>query len=149
MLLHHTADGQLERVNLPSEPWLSHDVKEPRISPNEQGLYALKPGESTWFFSGIQRSWLDTMVSGEKYELLWPGGEIYWWGWGSIEENESKSRDGLPRAILSGPPRVSFTVIEERPAPVHETPQPKWLRAPAYVTMTLPSVRNIANRIIV
>lgn len=149
VLLHHTADGQLERVSLPSEPWRARDSTKPRISRNSQGVFELKPGESTWAFAGIPESWLDTMVSGEKYELLWPGGEICWWGWGSIEENESRSRDDLPRAVLSGTPRVSFTVVEEPPAPLYETPRPKWLRTPAYVIMTLPSSRNMANRMIV
>jgi hypothetical protein len=92
-----------------------------------------------WFFAGIAESWLEAMISGEKYELLWPGGEFYWWGWGSIKENERKgrSRDCTPRAILSRTPRVSFTVIEEPPAPVYETPRPQWPQAPVYVISTL------------
>jgi hypothetical protein len=79
------------------------------------------------------------MVSGYKYELLWPGGEIHWWGWGRIEENEKKGRscDIIPCAILSGTPRVSFTVVEEPPAAVYETPGPQWPSAPAYVISTL------------
>ncbi|KAJ5160305.1 uncharacterized protein N7482_007309 [Penicillium canariense] len=129
VLLRHN-QGQLERVSLPSEPWRAHDPRE-RIARNPHRLFELKPGESTWFFAGIPESWLDTMVSGEKYELLWPGGEIYWWAWGGIAENEIRSRDGLPRALLSGTPRVSFTVVEEPPAPLYETPRPKWPQNPA------------------
>ncbi|KAJ5833599.1 hypothetical protein N7474_001910 [Penicillium riverlandense] len=127
VLLRHNVDSQLE---VPSEPWRARDSTEPRISRHTQGLFELKPGESTWFFAGIPESWLDTMVAGEKYELLWPG-EIYWWRWGSVEKNESRSRDGLPLAVLSGTPRVSFTVVEKPPAPGYETPEPKWPRAPA------------------
>jgi hypothetical protein len=89
------------------------------------------------------------MVSGEKYELLWPGGEIYWWAWGGIEENEGRSHNAIPRAVLSGTPRVLFTVVEEPPAPVYETPLPKWTQDPTYVMENVLSAKTFANGIIV
>jgi hypothetical protein len=139
VLLRYNADGQLERVTLPSEPWRAHDPTEPWIARNAQCLFELMPGKSTWFFACIPESWLDVMVPGQTYELLWPRGEIRWWGWGSIEENENKGgpRDSSPCAILSGTPSVSFTVVEEPPAPVYETPRPKWPSTPAYVISIL------------
>lgn len=145
VLLRHDVKGQLERVKLPSEPWRAHDPTENRVARNPHRLFELKPGESTWFFSGIPDSWLDAMVPGEKYELLWPGGEIYWWAWGGIAENGSRSRDGLPQAVLSGAPRVSFTVVEEPPAPVYETPLPKWPNTPAYVIKNRLHAKEVAK----
>ncbi|KAJ5602049.1 hypothetical protein N7510_011583 [Penicillium lagena] len=131
VLLRHTGDGQYERIDPPFETWRVYDATEPVISPTTQFLRELGPDESTlrWLES-FPQTWMDAMTTGGKYEIVWPGGDIRWWAWGSIVENMDRPREVSLRAILPGAPRVTFTVIDEPPAPVYENPRPKWPSVP-------------------
>lgn len=42
----------------------------------------------------------DVLVNGEKYELLWPGGEIALWDWGTKMEFVGKELERRPGIYL-------------------------------------------------
>lgn len=137
LLLRHMADGQLEKIDGLAKTWWDNYLSERRFFKEEQDFYELKPGETIRRSDGIEDSWLVALIPGERYELLWPGGEIPWWGWGTKEENVGKLRDPPARAILLGSPRLSFDVVEYPPPPVYKTPRPQWPAVPAYVMTVL------------
>lgn len=135
LLLRHTADGELEKVNVSSESWRTINLTELEIGHWKHGVWELMPGKSTTFARSFPQSWLDAMVKGERYELVWPGGDILWWSWGTIKDNQGAPSNAPRRAILPGAPRVSFTVVDDpppEPLVVYETPLPKWPAVPTY-----------------
>jgi hypothetical protein len=134
VLLQHTADGQMENIEGLTETWRDEYLSRRSFWDSEQGFHELMPGQTIWFGTGLERSWIEALIVGERYELVWPGGEIHWWGWGTIEESLDKHPDPPTRAILPGPHRLSFDVVDRPKPPVYETPLPQWPVTPAYVT---------------
>ena len=56
----------------------------------------------------------------ENYAILWPGGEIKWWDWGTVVDHEGTviraeetSHDSRPRIIVPASNLIKFTAVEE------------------------------------
>lgn len=137
LLLRHTAEGRLEKVEGLVKPEHEQFLSERGFwnYPHQQSFLELKPGQTTWFGSGVPKQWLEALIPGQQYELVWPGGEIPWWGWGTIEENFEKRLDPSARAVIYGSSHLSISVTEKVPPPVYKTPRPQWPATPAYVTI--------------
>lgn len=125
-LLHHTTDGQLEKVHgVEYEGSLYETPNLPEISQWDHSFRELSPGGSDRFYQPIPDRYQNALIPGERYELVWSGGEICWWTWGTIKEHEGQARDSKPPPlILPGGPRLSFTAVAEHPPPVRQPSPP-------------------------
>ncbi|KAJ6446959.1 NAD(P)-binding domain-containingprotein [Purpureocillium lavendulum] len=123
VLLHETDSG-MQRVNVdvPTSDSSSSNNNEPiQVTSSNQvmfNLLELQPSGSHTFRPTLPDYYQRHLVPGERYRLQWPGGDIEYWGWGSI-----MGRDGsyLEHNGPSSPRRLSlpaskgfaFTATEE------------------------------------
>lgn len=141
VLLHEKADGQLEPVEVGLLEGMddhqysldhatnevihaySHSFWEISTSPEEGKNKFVRRGH-------LSANYQTKLVPGERYHLLWPGGEMELWGWGTIKEHEGKrleSRAGAvgqdgkpaPRLVLLPAAGAKFVAVEA------DTPYPR------------------------
>lgn len=61
----------------------------------------------------LPKEYRECLVPGERYELLWTGGEIALWEWGTIKEYLGRElKPKLNKISLAGGSRVGFTVVK-------------------------------------
>ena len=126
LLLHRTADNQLEKIEVSSHdgPRLQTPIKD-EVSPWDHNIRELAPGGSDRFYQKIPQRYRDALVPGERYELVWAGGEVCWWDWGTIKQHDGQARDSKPPPlIMPGGSSLSFIVIAEQPLPVRQPSPP-------------------------
>ncbi|KAL5327672.1 hypothetical protein ACEPPN_005373 [Leptodophora sp. 'Broadleaf-Isolate-01'] len=90
LLFQHTSDG-LRKIEIASEtenptsktPALQTSFK---VNGSNPSLRELAPGGKERFMMTMPKRFRDVLVEGEKYELVWPGGEIVIWDWGTKKE---------------------------------------------------------------
>ncbi|KAE8416194.1 hypothetical protein BDV36DRAFT_284717 [Aspergillus pseudocaelatus] len=106
VLLRHTSGG-LERVEVanrwPKPPDMIY------LKGWCQDLFELQPNGSSRYSESLY-SYRSALRPGERYELLWTGGEISIWDWGNVQDHvdiEMRRRD--PCLFIAGGPHVSFT----------------------------------------
>jgi hypothetical protein len=75
--------------------------------------------------ASLPAQYYQALHAGETYTVLYPGGEVQMWDWGTIEEHRGKEMKArhlmspsegdanLPRLMIPGGARVSFTVRAE------------------------------------
>lgn len=80
-------------------------------------LREFQPGEKVHFTAPLPDRYYRKLVEGEHYDLVWPGGEVAIWNWGTIREHEDQElRANDPsRPVLCVPAgsRTSFTAVSE------------------------------------
>ncbi|KAF9888962.1 hypothetical protein FE257_008132 [Aspergillus nanangensis] len=86
-----------------------------KISPWASRLWELKTGESVSFLTNLPEHWERQLRPGTTYELLWPGGTIGLWEWGTIKEHLGEvlrpcSEFGRNLIVLPGGPRTILSV---------------------------------------
>lgn len=116
VLLHHTADGGLEKIDI-CDKVLALETPDVLFIDGYHShggiLRELPPAGSDIFMASLDEHYQKLLVPGERYELIWPGGEIALWDWGTIKEHAGQVLRPKPhRLVLPGGPRVSFTVEE-------------------------------------
>ncbi|KAE8398268.1 hypothetical protein BDV37DRAFT_291155 [Aspergillus pseudonomiae] len=82
ILFRHTPDG-LERIEVGKGLWEAPDMLS--IARLGQGLFELEPNGSSRYLLELGVQYRDALRPGERYELLWPGGESFLWDWGNIQ----------------------------------------------------------------
>lgn len=129
VLLHEKAPGQLEPVDVGLLEGLDdHQDRgaEDTAKVPGNGVWEMSsnPGDRIERRSRLTANYQTKLVPGERYRLLWPGGEIDMWDWGTIEEHEGvdlKARaaagagkgDGeLPALVLLPAAGVAFEAVE-------------------------------------
>ncbi|KAF5855658.1 hypothetical protein ETB97_008831 [Aspergillus alliaceus] len=124
ILLRHTSDG-LERVEVSKWTLKSPDMLS--ITRRGQDLFELQPNGNSRHLASLGLQYNCALRSGERYELLWPGGETFLWDWGNIQDHlgmELRRRE--PCLFIAGGPHISFTVEEgERIIPSPEPLSPR------------------------
>lgn len=126
LLLHRAADDQLEKIEVSSHdgPRLEAPIKD-KISPWDHHIRELTPGASDRFYQKIPQRYRDALVPGERYELVWAGGEVCWWAWGTIQQHEGQPRDYKPPSLVCpGGSYLSFTAIAEQPLSLRQPSPP-------------------------
>ena len=123
VLLHETADGEIEKVEIDHSGLVTlPEEKGPLVvGAGNYFLWELTPGNETTFVATLPERFQKVLVPSEKYHLVWPGNEIDQWDWGTISEHadqELKPRSAYeksakPKLILPGGPSVSFQAEEE------------------------------------
>jgi hypothetical protein len=85
LLFRHTPEG-LRKIDTDNNPFAA-----PRapllVHVWANSLREVAPGEEIDSTSILPRKHRAKMVEGEKYELLWPGGEISIWDWGTKKDH--------------------------------------------------------------
>ena len=123
ILFRHTPDG-LERIEVGKGLWEAPDMLS--IARLGQGLFELEPNGSSRYLLELGVQYRDALRPGERYELLWPGGESFLWDWGYIQGHlgvELRRRE--PCLFIPGC-HISFTVEEgERIIPSPEPLSPR------------------------
>lgn len=96
-----------------------------------QRLFELQPNGSYRYLESLDSSYERALKAGERYELLWPGGETLLWDWGNVEDHlDMELRRREPSLFIAGGPHVSFTVEEgER---IFPSPEPLSPREPLF-----------------
>jgi hypothetical protein len=88
---------------------------------NDFGAWELpRPGAEVAIRTFLAQEYCEKMVIGDQYELLWPGGEIRCWEWGTLETlvgNELRVRGESERVILAGGASVCFTAVDSLDTP--------------------------------
>lgn len=88
LLFCHTVNG-LRKINID----MDNNVYEPPQTPFIVGKY---PFHETWevapegnviFMSVLSKRYRKELQLGAKYELVWPGGEIVIWDWGTMKQH--------------------------------------------------------------
>jgi hypothetical protein len=122
ILLHHTAHGGLEKIEVRNVGVLV-TPKVLLVNGYNHFLWELPPAGSVTFKVSLPKSYRASLVPGDRYELIWPGVEIALWDWGTIREHLKRElKPKLPSLVLPGGPRVSFTVEQG------EKPKSAWRR---------------------
>ena len=72
-------------------------------------LWEFAPGDSVRFVCGLPARYYKALQAGETYTLLYPGGEVAIWDWGTIQEHLGKEIQARPveaRGLTFGAGRV-------------------------------------------
>lgn len=122
-----------------------------------QGLWELGPEGSVTFQTALPARYQKLLRAGETYTLLWPGGEVALWEYGTIREHIGRELDDRPAPlILPGGPHVTFSTYAELPPwPMREEreaqvgfdranlDEQKWRFEQNRVKATFPPVKHI------
>ncbi|KAJ5157153.1 uncharacterized protein N7482_008253 [Penicillium canariense] len=123
----------LQKVEIAPEPNYNPALVQSgsvRITKWTPRLWELKTGESISFQSSLPEHWERQLRPGETYELLWPGGTIGLWDWGSKQERLGQelracSETGRDVLVLPGGVRTLFSVRSVPSLPVpRASPEP-------------------------
>jgi len=86
------------------------------VSTEDPGFKQLDPGASLSWSKDLPSVYFDALCLGRSYEIVWGGGQIPLWDWGTLAEC-SKSRRQLasksPAIVLPSGPQQSLEVIDE------------------------------------
>lgn len=125
ILLHHTADGSLEKVDIDHSGLVKLVEEDETIMVNgwNQFLWELLPGGKTVLKATLPERYHRLLTPGGKFELIWPGAEIAMWDWGTVRDHmntELRARSPglgeeskLPRLVLPGGSHISFAAQME------------------------------------
>lgn len=89
VLLHETATGELERVEVGMLQGLidsMYSEEEQQSSVSESEVNHSAPGKRKIRVQHLTANYQTRLTPGETYHLIWPGGEIKLWEWGSLQE---------------------------------------------------------------
>ncbi|KAJ5517802.1 hypothetical protein N7453_000224 [Penicillium expansum] len=109
VVFQHTPDG-LERVEGKPERPPPQTLK---LTGYEVETEELLPGQTLRRNIGAPDLFLDHMVAGERYELVWLGAEYALWAWGTLREHweqEIGVNSGLPRVLIPGGSLLFFSL---------------------------------------
>lgn len=88
-LLHELASGELEPIEVSKLGGLvdsMYEEEEEETSVTESAVEEAGPGDHPRRLCTLTANYQTKMTPGEKYHLIWPGGEIDLWQWGSKEQ---------------------------------------------------------------
>lgn len=110
MLFHHTAEG-LHPIQRDGD-FVTRRPRGPcKVSLQDPMLWELAPGGEIETIFNLLPSFNKDMLTGEKYEVVWPGNEVKEWDWGTRKEHEGKSLfPKLPAICLS----AAWTTVSVR-----------------------------------
>ncbi|KAF2746554.1 hypothetical protein M011DRAFT_87541 [Sporormia fimetaria CBS 119925] len=119
-LLHRTKTGLEEVTDVEELPKLESKKTTDKltITGYNNGLWQLAPGASKEFLVNLPPEYQKATLVGETYELLWAGGKIGLWDWGTIQDHigqELAPRGEDDQLILPAGAHVSFKVIVQEP----------------------------------
>ncbi|KAJ5293932.1 hypothetical protein N7508_008753 [Penicillium antarcticum] len=108
VIFQHTPDG-LKRVEVtPKRP----PPQTLKITGYEVETEELLPGQTLRRNIGAPDPFLNHMVAGERYKLVWLGAEYALWAWGTLREHweqEIGVTSGLPLVVIPGELPVLFS----------------------------------------
>jgi hypothetical protein len=117
MLLHHTATN-LEAITVDRHSSLLEVSRYKPIVVNgwNSNLWELVPGGSVTVHQSLPETYQKLLEPGETYTLLWPGGEVATWEYGTVREHIGKELKGRSHPIvLPGGPHITFSTHTEYP----------------------------------
>ncbi|OQD84312.1 hypothetical protein PENANT_c013G06838 [Penicillium antarcticum] len=131
ILLCHVRSAEeritLQRVEIAPDPAYNPALVQSssvQISPWTSSLWELKTGDSVSFRTSLPDHWERQLRPGTTYELLWPGGTIGLWEWGTIQQHLEEeltpcSGSGRNLVELPGGARTLLSVdsVPSLPAP--------------------------------
>lgn len=79
-------------------------------------LWQLAPGEEARFLSSLPERYRRVLDRGASYNLVWPGGEVLQWDWGTIPEHLGQELTARSRGSDSATPRLMLRAREENRA---------------------------------
>lgn len=116
-ILRHTAHG-LEKVDVDHSGLLNIQDDGPiLVNGYNQSLWEIPPGGKVTFAATFPERYQKQLISGERYDLIWPGGHIPIWEWGTVKDHMNEEL--APRLseenwlTLPEGPRISFTAEME------------------------------------
>ncbi|KAK6813785.1 hypothetical protein RU639_010243 [Aspergillus parasiticus] len=106
-----------------------------------QRLFELQPKGSYRYLESLDSSYDRALKAGERYELLWPGGETLLWDWGTVQDHlDMELRRQEPSLFVAGGPHISFIVKEGEqtfPSPEPFSPREPLSRVPGAPILSL------------
>lgn len=76
-------------------------------------LWQLAPGQEARFSHSLPERYRRVLDRGSSYNLVWPGGEVLQWDWGTIPEHMDQELQARGRGSGSATPRVTLRAREE------------------------------------
>ncbi|KAJ5645790.1 hypothetical protein N7490_002162 [Penicillium lividum] len=123
VIFQHTPHGLKMVEGTPKRP----PPQTLKITGYEVETEELLPGQTLRRNIGAPGPFLDHMVAGERYELVWPGAEYALWAWGTLREHWEEKigiDSGLPLVVIPGGASCSFLCVDVektlKPEPYNE-----------------------------
>ncbi|KAF7184721.1 hypothetical protein CNMCM7691_006144 [Aspergillus felis] len=137
MLVHSNYDftEDLEPVQVNSNQLRAKSLHPREVSTSDPCFKQLNPGSSVSWEVALPSVYFDSFLPGQFYKILWVGGQISLWDWGTLAEHSGRTLrpnssavvlPGGPRHLLSIPPEES-DIDDVGPLP----PSPRPILAPA------------------
>ncbi|KAJ5477667.1 hypothetical protein N7530_003176 [Penicillium desertorum] len=102
---------QVDPQQLPAKPLHPQEV-----SIEDPYFKQLDPGDSVSWSVDLPSVYFDALGTGYSYEILWGGGEIPLWDWGTLSERSTSHRQLAPKSpaiVLPNGPHQPFEVIDD------------------------------------
>lgn len=124
LLFRHTENG-LRKIDIDMNSNLFDPPQMPFIVDGFRSTWEVAPEDNVKFMPGLSKRYRKELKVGAKYELVWPGGEIAIWDWGTIKQHIGQELGIKSPKICLPAARVTleFTEVgkeEER----HDSPPP-------------------------
>ena len=109
LLLHHTENG-LEPVEVDHSGLVPTSKDNPlKVDGKSKFLWEIRPGQSVELLVTLPEAYQKLLEPGQRYTLLWPGGRIAAWDWGTISEHIDHELTQKSRPLLlPGGAHISF-----------------------------------------
>ncbi|KFY31521.1 hypothetical protein V493_01029 [Pseudogymnoascus sp. VKM F-4281 (FW-2241)] len=85
LLFRHTENG-LRKINIDMDSHLSKPLQTPFVVDGFNYTFEVAPEGNVGFLITLPKRYRKELKTGAKYELVWPGGEIAIWDWGTINQ---------------------------------------------------------------
>lgn len=133
VLLHETASGELEPVEVGMLDGLAatfYAGEEESCSAYNSAVWEIGPGKTFAPVGHLTANYQTRLVVGETYHLLWPGGVVEMWDWGTkdghgrtgtlvtsraVREREDKNK--LPVLVMPPAAEIRFKAVETADEP--------------------------------
>ncbi|KAF2126195.1 hypothetical protein P153DRAFT_433982 [Dothidotthia symphoricarpi CBS 119687] len=157
VLLRHTANN-LEAIAIDHSGLGDLSRHEPLVvNSHSHDLWELAPRGTVTSKVTLPERYQKLLKSGETYTLLWPGGDIGTWDYGTVREHIGQElKDNAHALVLAGGPHVTFTAhVESQPWPMRLTrearvgldranlEEQRWRRSQNQTKDTFPPAKHI------
>ncbi|CAG7938181.1 unnamed protein product [Penicillium salamii] len=130
MLILHTLHG-LRPVVTDPEKLPTRNLIPQKVTPSDPHFKELVPGSSVSWRSSLPAVYLEDCPPAASYSILWPGGKIHPWDWGTLAEHcgQTLALRSLP-IVVPGPSYHTYEILNYESDPEYfEDPPPPSPRA--------------------
>ncbi|KAJ5890071.1 hypothetical protein N7504_010881 [Penicillium tannophilum] len=104
----------LRPVHIDPEQLQANRFHSQELSTTDPCFKQLNPGASVSWEATLPSFYFDSFQPGEFFEIMWVGGQIHLWDWGTLADHSNrKLNPKSPPVVLPGGPRQSLSITAE------------------------------------